>query len=125
MVFRERLVTTIALERRVTEQRARVLVRCWNCRQRHHARGVWFRLRRVLAGASAAFVVAADDAAALLAEGYRADPVGDALEPRKVIVFTSAARVARIRSAREVPVRLGPDVLEADHLVLTPFDPDP
>ncbi len=116
---------TPALERRVREQRARVLVRSWDYRQRRHARGMWFRLRRVLAEASAAFVVAPEDAAALVEEGCRADPVGDALEPRKLIVFAAAERVARIGSARAVPLRLGRDVLEARHLVLTPFDPAP
>jgi len=116
---------TPVFERRVMELRARVLVRSWNYRQRHHARGVWFRLRRVLAEASAAFVVAREDAAALVAEGCRAEPVGESLEPPKLIVFAAAERVARIRSAREVPVRLGRDVLEARHLVLTPFEPAP
>ena len=116
---------TPALERRVRELRARVLVRSWDYRQRHHARGVWFRLRRVLAEASAAFVVAPEDAAALVAEGCRAEPVGESLEPPKLIVFAAAERVARIGSARAVPVRLGRDVLEARHLVLTPFEPAP
>ncbi len=116
---------TPALERRVMELRARVLVRSWSYRQRHHARGVWFRLRRVLAEASAAFVVSPEDAAALVAEGCRTEPVGKSLEPPKLIVFAASERVARIRSARAVPVRLGRDVLEARHLVLTPFEPDP
>jgi hypothetical protein len=116
---------TPALERRVTELRARVQVRSWEYRQRHHARGVWFRLRRVLAEASAAFVVAPEDAAALVAEGCRPELVGEALEPPKLIVFAPSERVARIGSARAVPVRLGRDVLEARHLVLTPFEPAP
>ena len=116
---------TPAAERRIREQRVRVLVRSWNYRQRHHARGVWFRLRRVLADASAAFVVGPDDAAALIAEGCHVEPVGEALEPPKVILFAPAARAARIASARAVPVRLGRDVLAAQHLVLTPFEPDP
>jgi hypothetical protein len=38
-----------AYERRVREQHARMLVRSLDYRQRRHARGVWFRLRRVLA----------------------------------------------------------------------------
>jgi hypothetical protein len=114
---------TPAFDRRVREQRARVLVRSWDYRQRHHARGTWFRLRRVLAGASAAYVVAPEDAAALVAEGCRVEPVGGAFEPPKVIVIADAARVARIGSARAVAVRLGLDVLEAQHLVLTPFEP--
>jgi len=112
---------TQAFDRRVAEFRARVLVRSWEYRQRHHARGVWFRLRRVLAGASAAFVVPSDAAAALAAEGYSLEPVGQALEPPKSILFVPADRVARIASAREVPVRLSRELLEAPCLVLTPF----
>jgi hypothetical protein len=113
---------TAALERRVGELRRRVLLRSWEYRQRDHARGVWFRLRRLLADASGAFVIPAEEASTLLAEGFRAEPVGQALEPPKVIVFVPAARVARIASARPVPVRLGRELLEARHLALTPFE---
>jgi hypothetical protein len=41
-----------------------------------------------------------------------------ALEPPKTTLFVPAARVA---SARPVPLRLGPELLEAAHLVLTPL----
>lgn len=115
---------TEALGRRLSEFRARVLVRSWEYRQRHHARGVWFRLRRALAEASAAFVVSADDVAALAAEGYRLEPLGQALEPQRSILFVPAERVARLAWARRIPVRLGRELLEAQHLVLTPFDAD-
>jgi hypothetical protein len=116
---------TPALERRARELRARVLVRSWDYRQRHHARGVWFKLRRVLADARAAFVIPGDDAAALIAEGYRIEPVVRALDPRTVIVFAPAERIARIAAARQVPVRLSREVLEARHLALIPFEPVP
>ena len=46
---------TEAVERRLRQLRSRVLVRAWDYRQRNHARGVWFRLRRVLAEASQAY----------------------------------------------------------------------
>ena len=42
---------TLSLEQRARQFRSRVLVRSWEYRQRHHARGVWFRFRRVLADA--------------------------------------------------------------------------
>lgn len=113
---------TAALERRVEELRRRVLVRSWEYRQRHHARGVWFRLRRLLADASAAFVIPAEEARTLLAEGFRAEPLGQALEPPKVILFVPGDRVARIASARPVQVGLGREVLEAEYLALTPFE---
>ncbi len=115
---------TAALERRVGELRRRVLVRSWAYRQRHHARGVWFRLRRLLADASGAFVIPAEEAGTLLAEGFRPEPLGEALEPPKVILFVPADRVARIAAARPLPVRLGRELLEAEYLALTPFDGD-
>jgi hypothetical protein len=112
-----------AFERRVRQLRARALVRAWDYRQRRHARGVWFRLRRVLANASAAFVITADEARRLMAEGHRAEPVGNELEPPKLIVFAPTDRVAQIASARAVPVQLTSQLLEAKCLALTPFDP--
>jgi hypothetical protein len=114
---------TAALDRRLRELRSRLLVRSWQYRQRRSAHGVWFRLRRVLAEAAAAYVVSADDAQQLIAEGHRAEPVGDELEPRKVIVFADATRVARIANARPVPVRLSGELLRAEAVVLVPFAP--
>ncbi len=111
-----------SLERRVHQLRSRVLVRSWNYRQRRHARGIWFRLRRVLADASAAYVIPSDEARRLIAEGYRAEPVGAEIEPPKLIVFVSAERLARIASARPVSVRLGGEWRSAKCLALTPFD---
>jgi len=113
---------TPIFERRLREQRARVLMRSQDYRQRHHARGVWFRLRRVLAGADAAYVIAEDDARTLAAEGCRIEPVGDALEPRKLIVIASRERIAMIASAQQVPVRLSGELLAAKCLALAPFE---
>lgn len=110
------------LDRRIKERRSRVLVRLWEYRQRRHARGTWFRLRRVLADASAAFAISCDEATRLIAEGHRAEPVGGELEPRKLIIFTRRERIAQIATARPVPVRLGPDLLGAECLALTPFE---
>ena len=110
-----------SLERRVNQLRSRVLVRSWDYRQRRHARGVWFRLRRLLADASAAYAISSDEAGRLIAEGYRAEPVGAEIEPPKLIVFVPAERLAQIASARPVPVRLGGEWLSTDCLALTPF----
>lgn len=66
-----------------------------------------------------------DDAAALVAEGYRLEPVGQALAPPRSIVFVPAERLARIARARAVPVRLCGELLDARHLALTPMDPAP
>ena len=110
------------LEQRLRQQRSRVVVRSWDYRQRNQARGVWFRLRRALAGASAAFAVSREDAAALAAEGYPVEPVGQQLEPPKLIVFAPAARVAQLASARPLTVRLSAELLAAECLALVPFE---
>ena len=96
-------------------------MRSWDYRQRHHARGVWFRFRRVLADASEVYAVTREDAAELLAEGYRAEPVGQELQPPKLVVFAPAARVARLASARALTVRLSAELLAAECLALVPF----
>lgn len=111
-----------SLDRRVRQLRSRIVVRLWDYRQRRHARGVWFRLRRVLADASAAYVIPCDEARKLIEEGHRAEPVGGEIEPPKLIVFVHAARLAQIASARPVPVRLSGELLTAECLALTPFE---
>lgn len=114
-----------ALEQRARQYRSRMLVRTWDYRQRHHARGIWYRLRRLLADASHAYVVSSHDAAQLRAEGFAVEAVGNAIEPPKIIVCAPVTRVASLASAREVPVSLGGDLLSAECLVLVPFDSSP
>ena len=112
---------TPALDSRLRQYRRRALVRAWEYRQRDHAHGVWFRLRRVLAQAGGAAVISHDDAVALTAEGYGVEAVGAELDPPKMIVFAPADRVARLQSARPIEVRLSAALLSADCLALTPF----
>ena len=114
-----------SLERRVRQLRSRVLVRSWEYRQRRHARGVWFRLRSLLVDASAAYVIPMEEGRKLIAEGHSAEPVGGELEPPRLIVFVPASRVGQIASAQAVPVRLGRELLAAECLALTPFEPPP
>ncbi len=110
------------LERRLRQLRSRVLVRSWDYRQRRHARGAWYGLRRLLADANEAYAITRHEAEALVAEGHRAEPVGRELEPPKLIVFVPAARVARIASARPLVVRLSVDLILAEGLALVPFE---
>ena len=112
---------TASQERRLRELRSRLLVRAWDYRQRRHARGVWFRLRRILAFASGAYALAADEAERLVAEGHRPEPVGRELEPPRLILFVAPDRVARIASARPLAVRLSAELLSAECLALVPF----
>jgi hypothetical protein len=113
---------SVIFERRLREQRARVLIRTHDYRQRRHAHGVWFRLRRVLADASAAYAISVDDARALVAEGHAVEPVGAELEPPKLIVFVPADRVRAMAGAEQVPMRMGGALLAAPCLALVPFD---
>jgi hypothetical protein len=113
---------TAAQARRLREHRSRVLVRAFDHRQRHHARGVWFRLRRLLALAREAYAVSREDADRLLGEGFQPDPVGHELLPPRVILSVPAPRVAELPSAQPLPVRLSAELLAAEHLVLVPFD---
>lgn len=113
-------MTSVA-ERRLRQLRSRVLVRAWDYRQRHHARGVWFRLRRVLADASAAYAVSAEEARQLVAEGHSPEPVGEELAPPRLIIFVSAERARQLGSARPLAVRLSAELLAADCLVLARF----
>jgi hypothetical protein len=83
---------------------------------------VWFGLRHLLTGMSAAYIVQADDVTTLMAEGYPLDPLGLGFDPPKSIVIVPAERIARIPLARQVTMRLGGDLLDARHVVLTPFD---
>jgi hypothetical protein len=112
---------TATQERRLREMRSRVLVRAYEYRQRRHARGVWYRLRSVLALAREAYVIPRAEADELVQEGLRPEPVGHELEPPRIIVFVPGARLARIAAARQVPVRLSAEVLSAEGLALLPF----
>jgi hypothetical protein len=115
---------TAAQERRLRELRSRWLVRGFAHRQRRHARGVWPRLRRVLAFASEAYALPRGEAERLIAEGHRPDPVGRELEPSRIIFFLSAERVAEIPSARPLAVRLSAELLSTECLALVPFHDD-
>jgi hypothetical protein len=75
----------------------------------------------VLADAARAFVLGEEDAAALVAEGVRPEPVGAELEPPKTILFAPAERIARLRAAREIPVSLEAEMLEARRIALVRF----
>lgn len=112
------------LQRRARQIRANVLVRRWEYRQRHHARGVWFRLRRLLAEARSAWRLSEQDALRLIAEGYAPEPVGDQLEPRTVILFVPEERLETVASRQEVGLRLGADLLQSRFLALARW-PDP
>jgi hypothetical protein len=109
-------VPSAALDRmqaRASEVRMRSAVRRWQYRQRHLAAGVWYRLRRVLADAQAAYVITGEDLHRLLAEGYEPEACGMEIAPEKVLLFVDKERVNGLGSRRQIPVALGPDFLSA------------
>jgi hypothetical protein len=102
--------------------RTRAVIRRWKYRQRGLAAGVWYRIRRVLAEAKEAYVIAGGDAQQLLAEGYVPESCGALVAPEKIIIFVDPTRLARIGSRRRIPVRLGPEFLSATAVALIRFD---
>jgi hypothetical protein len=110
-----------ALHRRAKAVRSRAAIRRWEYRQRHHANGVWFRLRRAMAEADYALEVDADELAhlAVLPE-VRSMAVGAELEPAKSILLITKAEAATVRGAR-LPLRLDARFLAARNIVLVQF----
>lgn len=118
------LETTILdrMQQRARRVSAQSVVRRWEYRQRAHAKGVWFRLRRLLASARSAWSISEEDARDLLAHGYLSEGVGTELAPSKVIFFVSGDTLRSLPSRVEVPVRLGPELLSARFVALEPFE---
>ena len=110
------------LRARAQRVRTRAQVRGWEYRQRNLAAGVWFQLRRALADARAAYVIADEDARQLESEGYTVEACGRRLAPEKTMVFVDQQRLARIASRRSIPVGLGPEFLSAASVALVRFD---
>lgn len=108
---------TAAQRERVRRIRERAVIRGWEYRQREHAGGVWFRLRRVLVDAGRAFVISEADADQLEQHGALPLPVGRELSPAKRLFFVTPERLDKL-AARELPVRLTAEFLQATAIVL-------
>jgi hypothetical protein len=109
------------LRRRVKQVRANALVRRWEHRQRDHAKGVWFRLRLLLSDAESAWRISEQDARQLISEGARPEPVGDQLEPPRLIVFVPEQRLSQLPSRQALAVRLEAELLQSRFLALVRF----
>jgi hypothetical protein len=108
---------TAAQRERVRRIRERAVIRAWEYRQREHAGGVWFRLRRVLVDAARAFVISEAEADQLEQHGASPLPVGRELSPAKRLFFVTPERLDEL-AARELPVRLTAEFLQATAIVL-------
>jgi hypothetical protein len=109
---------TDRLQRRARQVRQRRAVLAWEYRQRDLSKGVWFRLRRVLADAESAWAVSDADADALCAVPLRPLAVGEALQPPKRMFWVASARLEKLGSRRELAVRLSGELLATPNLVL-------
>ena len=112
---------TAAMHRKARAVRSRAAVRAWEYRQRMHAKGVWFRLRRLLADSSMVYEIPESQVEHLVAEGCSMQPVGGELHPSKIIMFVSPQQARRIAGARRIPVRIGAELLAARCLALVRF----
>jgi hypothetical protein len=110
-----------SLHQRARRVRSRAAVRAWEYRQRKHSKGVWFRLRRVLAAAESAFAIPISEADRLEGEGYCREPVGAEIEPQKIIFFVPAARLEKIPEKRRLRVALDAEFLAAPCVALSRF----
>jgi hypothetical protein len=110
-----------AMNRRAIKINQRAALRRWEYRQRHCSRGVWFRLRRVLADAQEAFLLDGPDGDRLIAGGFASERVGTELAPPKRLVFAPREAILELPSAHRVAVRLSPELLSASCVALVRF----
>jgi hypothetical protein len=113
---------TDALHKRASRVRAQVIVQRWELRQQSHAKGVWFRLRRLLAGSDKVFSISDADMEALLTQERLPHPVGLELHPQRIIVAVTPEELSSLPSAREHRVALCAELLAARNWVVVPFD---
>jgi hypothetical protein len=106
---------------RIRKMKQRLAVRAWEFRQRNSSKGVWDRLRLVLALSERAFAI--DDALArsLEARGHHPHPVGAELEPARQYFVLDAGDVGLVEGAREIPVRLDMELLAHERVALVLF----
>ena len=108
----------LKMHKRARTARAADLVRRFEYRQRHHARGAWFRLRRLLSQAASAWQISAEDSERLRAEGMPPEPVGFEVEPSMTIHVVSPVRLQVLASRQPLAVRLSAELLRSRHLAV-------
>jgi hypothetical protein len=106
------------MRKRVRAARAADLIRRFDYRQRNHARGAWFRLRRLLSDAATAWQISALDSERLRACGIALEPVGFEVEPPIAIHVVSPEQLQTLGSRQPLAVRLSAELLRARCLAL-------
>ena len=110
------------LERRAKQVRSRAAIRRWEYRQRHHSKGVWVRLTRLLADMSYAWDIDEAFAEQLIAQGHEPEAVGLELQPTKtLLVLTADAPDPSPEVARPLEINLGAKFLAARYVALRRF----
>ena len=107
-----------ALHERARRARERALIRAWEYRQRHYAKGVWYRLRRVLVDAAEAWIIGNAGVDRLESAGHVPLPVGRELAPPIRLFFLSEEELEAISDRRQIPARLCTELLHAGNLAL-------
>ena len=109
------------LTQRASAMKHRAALMGFEYRQRNHANGVWFHLRRALADSRRAYTISESVAQELLLEGAQKVEAGERLEPPKVIFVVSEKRMKAVSEKHPIAVRLGPEFLTAQFIALSPF----
>lgn len=107
---------------RLRKMKQRLAVRAWEYRQRATSKGVWDRLRALLALSERALALDADAAEALVRAGARPHPVGAALEPPRQYFVLRPADASLVSGGREIPVRLDSGFLDEPRVALVLFE---
>ena len=107
-----------ALHERARRARERALIRAWEYRQRHYARGVWYRFRRVLVDAAEVWIIGDEDGDRLESGGRVPLPVGRELAPPIRLFFLTEEELEAISDRRRIPTRLCAELLHAGSLAL-------
>jgi hypothetical protein len=109
------------LRARAKAVRSRALIRRYELRQLPYSRGVWYRLRRLLAGSARVLVVSPEQMEVLLGAGLAPSQVGAELSPAKAIVCVTPERARGLPFVREISPALSAELLGEMYLVLVSF----
>lgn len=106
---------------RIRKMKQRLVVRAWEYRQRNTSKGVWDRLRAVLALTERAFALDEPDVATLMAAGHVPHVVGAQLAPARAHFVLTSDEASMLTRKREIPVRLDLAFLAEPRVALVRF----
>jgi hypothetical protein len=106
------------LHSRIREARSRATVLKWEARQSTLARGVWYRLRRLLTFSRELWAVGDATMNELIASGFTVAPEGNQIEPPKRIVLLPPVHRDRLAGGRQLPLGLRHEFFAERNLVL-------